>query len=163
MNQKTIRKSDDVISGYKDSTIAKLESNDCSVKALAVVNNWPYERAWSELQTKIGRQFKHGSSSIKLIDYLSECFDPIVTEKPETKGDRWPFMFPRTVLTYKKTGEKKFFKMTVGSFLKLYPTGIYYVVVKGHAFAIVNGEILGEYSDTIKLKRVILCVFKVKN
>lgn len=163
MYQKPIRRSKDVILGYTKSVIASVERNDCSVKALAVVNNWEYDQAHKELKENIGRGFREGASAMKLINYLKGQFEPIITEQPSSrKSVSHEFLMPKTVYTYKKTGKKVYHGMTIGAFLKLYPTGSYYVIVKGHAFAIVDGEILGEFSDILKLRRVIISVFKVK-
>jgi hypothetical protein len=52
--------------------------------------------------------------------------------------------------------------MTTGTFIKNYPVGRYLVVVRGHAFSIINGEVVGNVEDAKMKKRVIVSAFKVK-
>ena len=41
--------------------------------------------------------------------------------------------------------------MTVGTFIKKYPEGTFFIIVKGHAFTIKNGVVIGNYEDALKL------------
>jgi hypothetical protein len=51
--------------------------------------------------------------------------------------------------------------MTTGTFIKKYPVGKYLVVVRGHAFSIIDGAVVGNASDATMKKRVINNAFKV--
>ncbi len=51
--------------------------------------------------------------------------------------------------------------MTTGTFIKKYPVGKYLVVVRGHAFSIINGQVVGNTGDATMKKRVILYSWKV--
>jgi hypothetical protein len=51
--------------------------------------------------------------------------------------------------------------MTTGTFIKKYPVGKYLVVVRGHAFSIIDGNVVGNYGDARMKKRVINNAFKI--
>jgi hypothetical protein len=51
--------------------------------------------------------------------------------------------------------------MTTGTFIKKYPVGKYLVVVRGHAFTIIDGQVVGNTSDATMKKRVINFAFKI--
>jgi hypothetical protein len=51
--------------------------------------------------------------------------------------------------------------MTTGTFIKKYPVGKYLVVVRGHAFSIIDGQVVGNASDATMKKRVINFAWKV--
>ena len=51
--------------------------------------------------------------------------------------------------------------MTTGTFIKNNPVGNYLVVVRGHAFSIIDGKVVGNSSDAKMKKRVINSAFKI--
>ena len=51
---------------------------------------------------------------------------------------------------------------TVGRFIEDYSQGTYYVLVKGHAFTIINGVVFGNWGDAQMLKRTIYNVWKIE-
>ena len=51
--------------------------------------------------------------------------------------------------------------MSTGTFFKTYTEGSYILVVRGHMFAFVNGEVQGNYKDATMLKRPIESAFKI--
>ena len=51
--------------------------------------------------------------------------------------------------------------MTTGTFIKKFPKGRYVVVVRGHAFSIIDGVVVGNTGDAKMKKRVILYSWKV--
>ena len=53
-------------------------------------------------------------------------------------------------------------KTTVGQFSKKFTKGTYFILVRGHAFTIKNGVVIGNQDDAIKLKRPIKQVFEIK-
>jgi hypothetical protein len=52
--------------------------------------------------------------------------------------------------------------MTTGTFIKKFPKGRYLVVVRGHAFSIIDGVVVGNTEDSKMKKRVILYSWEVK-
>jgi hypothetical protein len=65
-----------------------------------------------------------------------------------------------TIVT--KNGVSKRKKTTVGQFSKKFTKGTYFILVRGHAFTIKNGVVIGNQDDAIKLKRPIKQVFEIK-
>jgi hypothetical protein len=52
--------------------------------------------------------------------------------------------------------------MTVGTFIKKNPVGTFFILVKGHAFTIKDGVVIGNYEDAQKPRRVMLDAFEIK-
>jgi hypothetical protein len=50
-------------------------------------------------------------------------------------------------------GRKTLRRTTTGSFIKKYPVGTYIVTVRGHAFTIKDGVVIGNPSDGKKMKK----------
>jgi hypothetical protein len=55
-----------------------------------------------------------------------------------------------------------FRNMTVGTFIKKNPVGTFFILVKGHAFTIKDGVVIGNYEDAQKPRRVMLDAFEIK-
>ena len=53
-------------------------------------------------------------------------------------------------------------KMTVGTFIKKNPEGTFFIIVRGHAFTIKNGVVIGNYEDAIKLRKEIYFAYQIK-
>ncbi len=160
-----VRTSRDVIKDYSVSVIAKSEKNDCVVKAIAVALDTTYDYAHALAKKELGRKDKDGVSQVTLSKWLTNRNDPVITEHAKDKtlnSLRYPINVPHTTYTNKKTGEKLYCKMTVGTFCKLYNEGRYYILVKGHIFVVVNGEILGTTQDAKKIRTQIRAAWKVK-
>jgi hypothetical protein len=52
--------------------------------------------------------------------------------------------------------------MTVGTFVKQNPVGTFFILVKGHAFTIKDGVVIGNWEDSVKKKRVVRFAFQIK-
>lgn len=105
------------------TTIEKSETNDCVVRSLAAVTGSEYMDAWKFCADKLNRGFKKGVMMNLLTSMLSK-------EGAEIGGTH--FMFERC-----KTRSK-----TVGKLARNAKTGSYFVLVSGHALAIVNNELI---------------------
>lgn len=95
------------------------EKNDCTVVAFAEVFNVSYEEAHLHLKTKCGRVDRKGLCSYKVIP------DSITGVKIATR-------------TFGCTNIPK---ISLGNFIKQHPVGRYYVCVRGHALAVIDGVI----------------------
>lgn len=60
-------------------------------------------------------------------------------------------------------GKKVKRDMTVSKFISKYPTGIYIITVKNHAFTIKNGVVIGNKEDSMKKRRKVIFAWKVGN
>jgi hypothetical protein len=58
-------------------------------------------------------------------------------------------------------GHKTLRSTTTNSFIKMYPTGTYIVIVKGHAFTIKNGCVIGNLSDAKQIRKHIISAWKI--
>lgn len=103
---------------------------DCSVKALAVVKNIPYSQAVVYAKDNFNRLDNKGSQlvNIKSAFTLDSQFVALDNKEVQTQ--------------YKVNGQEVIRRMTVGTFAKTYTSGKFYVVVRGHALAIVDGVII---------------------
>ena len=149
----SIRTSKTVIKDFTFSVIAKLETNDCVVKAVAVIAECTYDEAHAEVSMRMNREFRKGVLTTTLVKYMNERHAPVITEHADHLIHGQIIKYePHTTYTSKKTGKKTFCRMTVGTFAKQFNQGKYYVLIKGHIFAVVNGEILGNAVDAAKLR-----------
>ena len=101
------------------------ETNDCTVKAFAVVFNTTYEKAHTHLKNHCGRQNRHGIvSRVVLAPSLKRTKYKI---GPYHSGNR----------------------ITLKNFLEKHNEGRFYVCVRGHALAVVDG-VLHDYKEALR-------------
>ena len=149
----------DAIIGYGDSVIAKGESNDCVVRAISSAFQMHYDRAHEFVRVKFGRQNRKGTRFfVGGMRRMEDDGQDINLKSFESMGDQ----HGRMVYDVKVKDKVVKRKMTTGTFIKKYPVGRYLVVVRGHAFSIINGEVVGNVEDAKMKKRVIVSAFKVK-
>lgn len=149
----------DAIIGYGDSVIAKGESNDCVVRAISSAFQMHYDRAHEFVRVKFGRQNRKGTRFfVGGMRRMEDDGQDINLKSFESMGDQHGRMAYEVKVKDKVVKRK----MTTGTFIKKYPVGRYLVVVNGHAFSIINGEVVGNEEDAKMKKRVIVSAFKVK-
>jgi hypothetical protein len=148
----------EAIIGYSDSSIAKTESNDCVVRAIASAFEMHYDEAhklvakiWFRKNREGTRNFTGGMHHMAQneIQINGKLFSNLGDSKGNMKYD------------VKSKGQIIKRNMTTGTFIKKYPVGKYLVVVRGHAFSIINGQVVGNTGDATMKKRVILHAWKV--
>ena len=100
----------------------KKEKSNCTVVALCVSTALPYDHCL-KISEKAGRKTGKGFRSEKLIDFFNknskEQFVPVKLRKP----------------------------LTIQKFCKRYSKGSFYVRKRGHAFAIVDGNVFDMPGD----------------
>jgi hypothetical protein len=124
------------------------ETNDCTVKALAVSLDIPYDQAYLYAMRSFNRRRNTGPTPnvLKRAFSSDKAFTELQSKALKT--------------TYKQVdGRMLDREMTIGTFVKTYPSGTYYVVVSRHALVIKNG-IVYDHSD--KPKRRIKLAWKVE-
>ena len=121
----------EAITGYADSKIAKMETSDCVVRAIASSSGMSYDRAHAFVADKFKRKPRKGTMG------FIPGMNTMVTsgEKLNRKGVKKVDIILKT-----KTGTTT---MTVNKFAENFTSGYYIVVVKGHAFTIKNGKVVG--------------------
>ena len=144
-----ISNSDGII-GYSDSTIAKTENRDCFVRAVASAFEIPYDEAHSWVRVKFNRINRRGTKRV------SGTMDMMSLAK-ETLNSK----FFTIVNNLKVWNDFKIKKTTLNQFIKKYPTGTFIIIVRGHAFTLKNGNIIGNPEDSKKLKTIINHAYQI--
>jgi hypothetical protein len=96
------------------------ERNDCTVRALAIATETSYAKAYMKLATA-GRKRNCGFHICSIL-----------------KANTVHFNHTFSKLRFRKA-------ITLQKFIKLYPTGTYYVQKYGHVFVIRDGAVLDAY------------------
>tara|TARA_R110000824_G_scaffold211714_1_gene397656 strand:- start:40 stop:636 length:597 start_codon:yes stop_codon:yes gene_type:complete len=169
-----------------NSPIAQSEDNDCVVRAFASVTKVDYEVAHDYVKRifkrpprkgtprfgpimeqrqglytcgkmKYERMTNHDETTYtkKSREYNWDTYEyEMSTREVTIKSRFWPL-----ITTYGKT---RLSKMTVGTFLKEYPKGKYLLHVRSHAFAIVDGVVMGNLADARQMKCRIIDAYKFR-
>ena len=148
----------DAIIGYSDSVIAKSETNDCVVRAISSAFEMHYDEAHQFVKVKFGRKDRKGTA------FFVGGLRRMVGDKVKINGKSFETMgneYGHVSYEVKVKGQIVKRNMTTGTFIKKYPVGKYLVVVRGHAFSIIDGAVVGNASDATMKKRVINNAFKV--
>ena len=148
----------EAIIGYSDSSIAKTESNDCVVRAIASAFEMHYDDAHKFVAARWFRGNREGTRN------FVGGMRRMVEDKVEINGKSFDNMgdtLGRMKYDVKSKGQIVKRNMTTGTFIKKYPVGKYLVVVSGHAFSIIDGVVVGNVGDSKMKKRVILYSWKV--
>jgi hypothetical protein len=148
----------EAIIGYSDSVIAKNESNDCAVRAISSAFEMHYDEAHQFVKVKFGRENRKGTK------FFVGGLRRMVDDKVQINGKSFESMGNENgnmMYDVKVKGQIVKRKMTTGTFIKKYPVGKYLVVVRGHTFSIIDGNVVGNYGDAKMKKRVINNAFKV--
>lgn len=155
-------KFNEFIKGAKDSIIAKRESNDCTVCALAAVADVHYEIAHQYARQLWNRQNGRGVQLAKLLNWELTMGAQIFGKKLKRVGDKkFKSEFPRSsTLSYEVAPDKPHRQMTTLKFRTTYKKGRFLVISKGHAFAIINGQVVGNEEDIKQDKRVLLHAYE---
>ena len=134
----------ETIKNYQESSLARLEKNDCAVIAIAAASGWDYDTSNSFLRKEFKREFRKGTLHFhSRMDFLSHYGKTI-------NGKR---IYPICGYDGMENGKHR---MTVGSFVKYNPYGTFILAVKNHAFAIKDGNVIGgNLSDAQKLRRIL--------
>jgi len=148
----------EAIIGYSDSSIAKTESNDCVVRAIASSFEMSYDESHKFVAKIWFRKNREGTRNFAVgMRHMVENKIPINGKSFSNLGDSKGNM----KYDVKSKGQIVKRNMTTGTFIKKYPVGKYLVVVRGHAFSIIDGQVVGNTSDATMKKRVINFAWKV--
>ena len=150
--------STEFIKGAKESPLAKSESSDCVVRAIASAAEMDYDSAHQFVKEKFKRKNCKGTFGFGVtMNLMSKNGEKINGKSVEIISEQY-----NTMLYYVTVkGVKTLRKTTTGSFIKRYPKGTYVVTVRGHAFTIKDGVVIGNVDDGKKMKKVIQGVWKI--
>jgi hypothetical protein len=137
----------------RESPISRRENNDCVVRSLASAFNIKYDTAHAYAKKEFGRTDGDGVRATFLkLEARKEMFG----NKVEAIGVERPFGHG-----VKRPMNKRGGNITVGTMLKTYTTGTYIVIVRGHAFTIIDGIIFGNHADARRMRASVLFMFAV--
>ncbi len=153
---KSIKSADHII-GYNESVIAKGERNDCVVRAVASTFGLKYDVAHKFVANEFGREPRKGTFGTT---WKLSIRDNILGIKYKLVHKE-NLLYPGSDIHQKKGGEPV--NVPLRLFLERFPKGRYLVIVKGHAFSIIDGVVIGNDSDGSRLKAKILFAIKVED
>jgi len=146
------------IKGYKDSQIAKSENNDCVVRAFASSFEMEYDEAHKIVATEFKRKPRKGTFGFPTKMNLFAENKIKFNGKGVTKISHEY----NTMLYYVNVkGVKTLRNCTLNYFLKKYSTGTYILIVRGHAFTVKDGSVIGNTEDAKKTKKHIVGAWKI--
>lgn len=155
----------EAIKGYSESLTAKTETNDCVVRAFASSFGVTYDEAHKYVAEKFNRKPRNGTymTAPRLVKMSNDDVS-VNGKKVYPLGKKQQGIFNSYSLSYevKVKGEVKMRQMTVGTFIKKNPVGTFFVIVKGHAFTIKDGVVIGNWEDAVKTKRPMRAAFQIK-
>ena len=146
----------DHIIGYNQSSIAKGEKNDCVVRAIASTFSLEYDTAHKFVAVELGRQPRKGTFGTQAkLRGRNNILGTSYTVLPKEN-----LLYPGSDIHQKKGGKPV--PVTLRVFLERFPKGKHLVIVKGHAFSIIDGVVIGNKNDGNRLKAKILFALKVE-
>lgn len=155
-------KSSTAIKDFEASTLAKSETNDCAVLSIASAFGVEYEKAHQFVKETFKRKNRKGTMAFayKLNRYAEthgELFGCKITPIG-VKKSQYNYSLVYDAKVGKQTVKRK---MTVGTFINNNPIGTFVVVVKNHAFTIIDGVVVGNYDDAEKKKKIMYDAWEV--
>ena len=127
------------INGYKDSKIARGETSDCVVRAIASASGWDYDKSHKFVADEFNRKNRQGTF----------LFNQTMCKFAE-EGKKLNRKKVYTISRYKMMNGKS--RMTVGKFIEKFSKGTYIISVRRHAFAIKDCVVIGNWSDAKKTR-----------
>jgi len=152
---KSICSADHII-GYNESVTAKGEKNDCVVRAVASTFRLKYDTAHKFVQDEFSRQPRKGT--------FATAFK--LQKRTNILGTKYNVL-PKSSISYEGSSRHqmnggKIVPMTLSIFLKQFPKGRFLIIVKQHAFSVIDGVVIGNSDDGNRLRAKILFALKVE-
>ena len=126
----------------QDSIIAKNESKDCMVYAMAAAFDLPYDEAHQVVKEKFDRQDKKGTSNIALVNGMKEMIDYRVN----LNGKFVREIIDNPSKVYHLHGKDITRKNRVSTFIKEHTQGTYLILTGDHALVAKDGEMIDNIS-----------------
>jgi len=131
---------------YNQSELAKRESNDCVVRAFMAALDISYDSAHAFVKKYLHRVNKRGTYTSS---YLSNIIGKVKNGKKikmygASPSHSWMYEGVNIITNPKY---KKPTSYTLRSFIENHPTGRYFLIVEGHAIAVVDGKLYGNTGE----------------
>ena len=154
------------------SMLSDKENNDCVVRAVSHAFDVDYIEAHHFCEMKLHRKSGDGTYTQRYMPKIKQAFG----KKMKQLGKASKYSDFRHITRPQKSKVEKYshakskwvtkreivqVPYKVNEFVKAHSKGNYIVTVKAHAFAIVNGEILGNYGDAKAVNKKINSAYKV--
>lgn len=145
------------------SKLAESETNDCVVRAFMCLFDISYESAHKWVAKNLNRQNNRGTyTSINLPNIIGKVKNgkrvSIFGFSPKMSYHK--LANSKNILTNTKYSKPTAY--TVQSFMEDYPKGRYFIIVNGHALALIDGVLYGNASEQFKgFRRRVLYVLKI--
>lgn len=131
---------------YNYSELAKRETNDCVVRAFMSALDLTYDQSHAWVKKYLKRKDRGGTfTSHYLSNILGKVKNGFKIQMYGLSPSHDWMVDKVNILTNPKY--KKPTGYTIASFIENHPTGRYFVIVSGHAIAVVNGKIYGNLED----------------
>ena len=148
----------EVIKGYFNSQIAKIEKNDCFVRAVAAATDLAYDIAHGYVADVFHRKQGQGTMFTNMVMMKLEEEGMLIGDK----NVKVRVLSTNEITnSYKLHGEIVKRKKTVKSFIKDNPTGTYIIGVAGHAFTIKEGVLVDNAGEEFRPTRKVTSAFKI--
>ena len=147
--------------------LSKSENNDCVVRAVQHSFGVDYVDAHHFCEIKLKRVSGQGTYTGIYLPKIKQAFgqkinrmgkDGRITRVKKSKVTRWR----NEKSAFVKKRETLQVRYKVKEFVKKFPIGKYIVIVRGHAFALVEGKVIGNLEDSKRLTREVWSAYKVK-
>lgn len=122
---------------YKEERVRLKETRDCVVVSFSEVWGAPYASAHRHIKTQFKRPNRRGAPDLQCRDALRLC--------------------PKTRMAQKTWNERET-QPTLAQFCKDHPVGRYWVFVRAHALAVIDGVV---YDHSYKPKRKVRYAYRV--
>jgi len=147
--------------------LSKSENNDCVVRAIQHSFGVDYVDAHHFCETKLKRVSGQGTYTGRYLPKIKQAFGQKVnrmgkggriTRDQKSKVEKWSNDKQKYVVK-RETVQVRY---KVKDFVKKFSVGKYIVIVRGHAFALVEGKVIGNLEDSKRLTREVWSAYKVK-
>ena len=148
-------------------TLSKSENNDCVVRAVQHAFGVDYVDAHHFCETKLNRVSGQGTYTNQYLGKVTQAFGKRIskmgrggrlTRAKKTKVEKWSNAKQKYTIR-RQTVQVRY---QVKEFVKEFNQGSYIVVVNAHAFALIDGKIIGNREDDRRLNREVWSAYKVK-
>jgi hypothetical protein len=145
------------IKGITESKLAQSEKDDCVVRAFASAFGVTYDYAHKKVAEVFGRKNRQGTA------YFSLTMNALASKEIKFNRKGVTRIKEDIGLSYwfEVKGKSTLRNMTTAKFLEKYSKGTYIVTVKGHAFTIKDGVVIGNPEDATQRKKVIFGAWKI--
>lgn len=145
------------IKGITESKLAQSEKDDCVVRAFASAFGVTYDFAHKKVAEVFGRKNRQGTA------YFSLTMNALASKEIKFNRKGVTRIKEDIGLSYwfEVKGKSTLRNMTTAKFLEKYSKGTYIVTVKGHAFTIKDGVVIGNPEDATQRKKVIYGAWKI--